>query len=320
MNLGNGWDLTPAQTRQLTTLAWLYDATDGTTNRYAALDPLTEHRGEDQVGTVFASLRRDGLVAEPVTIEESPAPVRSSLTEAGATTVEELRCRRADPATRRPAARDALLRWLYERTVAGEPTPALSSFHLWGHAAFLGDRFTKPEIDEASRWLKERGYLRGPGSWGGGVLRPTITAAGERLVEQHGSVNEPDTPGSIQNVTYNVTDSHGVNVAHASPGAQQTATVTITSDQRRRVTDVADYLDYLRHAPADLPGELVDRDADLADLAVRLRTEARKAVAHRGTLGRLLDSARELALLAASVPFGAGLLALVDQARKAIGL
>jgi hypothetical protein len=76
--------------------------------------------------------------------------------------------RRADPAARRVAARDALLRWAYKRAADGQPVAA-SGFSLSRYARFLstrGDLFSYTEITSAVDWLARHGYLHAAGIGG----------------------------------------------------------------------------------------------------------------------------------------------------------
>ncbi|MGI9091874.1 MAG: hypothetical protein ACR2FF_00185 [Mycobacteriales bacterium] len=145
---------------------------------------------------------------------------------------------------------------------------------------------------------------------------PDVTAAGEQLVEQRRSVNDPTSAGSIHHVTYTITDSQAVNVAHGSPDTQQTATITITGGQEQQILVVADYLE--QAAPQlGLPTEEAAR---IPRLVEELRAAAQEPAADRGTVRQLIDTARQLGIAAGGVPLGAGLLALIDQAAKALGL
>lgn len=316
MDLGRGWDLTDTQARQLRVLEWLYDAAGGGAGCYVDIQPLVEQDGDAPVGAAFTQLRREDLVDEPVTVDELAAPVQSALTSAGVEVVEQARRRRGDPAARRPAARDALLRWLYDCNDQGNPSPVLNGFTESRYASFYGDPFTLQEIEAASEWLTEQGYLSGTGSWGHGIPCPTITAAGEQLVEQGRSVNDPTSAGSIHHVTYTITDSQAINIAHGSPHTQQTATITITDEQQQQILAVADYLE--QAAPQlGLPTQEAARIPRLVD---ELRTAAQEPAADRGRLRQLIDTARQLGIAAGGVPLGAGLLALIDQTAKALGL
>ena len=44
------------------------------------------------------------------------------------------------------------------------------------------------EVDAATNYLKEKGFIDGQGIWGRGILRPVITSHGERKAEEGTSV------------------------------------------------------------------------------------------------------------------------------------
>jgi hypothetical protein len=325
VDFGNGWNLTQDQWRQLQLIDWLYDSADGQPDRYVTIDraraacPFSgDPNPAESLDRTFGCLYRERLVHFVLSrTAEGDVPVRAALTRAGADVVQQMRRRRADPAARRPAARDALLRWLYERAAAGEHVPYLHNFWESGYARFLstrGDFFAIAEIDDASRWLRDEGYISGPEAAGGGIVRPRIEAKGERLVENDRSASEDRTAAGGTNIT--VTGSTGVSVATNSPGATQTVTVALTGEMRRQILTVADYLDQTA-AQLGAPAEELAR---VPELIAELRIVAGGPAADRGKLRQLLDTARQLAIGAAGAPLGAGLEALVHQAARALGL
>jgi hypothetical protein len=131
-------------------------------------------------------------------------------------------------------------------------------------------------------------------------------------------VNTPDQPTGPQ-VTYNIRDSHGVNVAHDSPAARQVAVVQTTANQRKALESLADHITQLaqNHAILSIPPEFA---AGGPALTQDLRAAAEARVADRNWLRQLLDNARELALLTSAVPLGAGLFATVEQVARALGI
>ena len=126
----------------------------------------------------------------------------------------------------------------------------LSLEGLAGYGMSYGLAFTQQELDDAAAWLKDQGYLRGQGTWNGGIPRPGISPAGEQIVESGRSVNDVQSASAsasaadVPTVSINVQDPSGVNTAANSPGSTQSA--TLTKDQRQQVVTVADALDAMR--------------------------------------------------------------------------
>lgn len=321
MDLGDGWDLAPEQQCQLHVLDWLYDRTGGRADEAVAVDPadIAAPAGCSRpvpLQDTFGQLYRDRLVWY-VLPHDGPSNIRyrAMLTETGVQVMRQIRQRRGDPAARRVAARDAILRWAYERAAAGEQ-PAASCFVLSRYARFLstcGDMFSYTEITSAVDWLARNGYLHAAPAGGDTVV--AVTGKGEHTVENNRSTrDEPPAQPAATSIT--ITGSRNVNVAASSPGASQVITDTVTEETRQLLTDLADYLQ--QHAtqlvvPADSPRRT-------AQIVVDLRSAAAEPVPDRGRIRKVLDTVRQIGIGAASVPAGAGLLDLVEKAAHALGL
>ena len=322
MDLGDGWDLAPEQQCQLHVLDWLYDRADGRADKAVAVDPaaITAPAGCGRpvsLQDTFGQLYRDRLVWY-VLRHDGPRgmPGKAMLTENGVQEIRQIRQRRADPAARRVAARDALLRWAYERAAAGEQPVAVTGFVLSGHARFLstrGDLFSHAEITSAVAWLGKRGYLH-PASTGADATL-AITEKGEHTVEANRSTRD-DLPAQPAATSVTITGSRNVNVAAHSPGASQAITDAVTEETRQRLTDLADYLQ--RHA-AQLP-VFVDGPRRAAQVVVDLRAVAAEPAPDPSKVWKILDTVRQIGIAAAGVPVGAGLLDLVEKAVHALGL
>lgn len=321
MDLGGGWDLAPEQQYQLHVLDWLYDRAGGRADETVAVDPadITAPAGCGRpvpVQDTFGQLYRDQLVWY-VLRHDRPAgmPGRAMLTETGVQVMRQIRQRRGDPAARRVAARDAILRWAYERAAAGEQ-PAASCFVLSRYARFLstrGDMFSYAEITSAVDWLARNGYLHAAPAGGDTVV--AVTDKGEHTVENNRSTRD-NPPAQPAATSIAITGSHNVNIAAGSPGASQAITATVTEETRQLLTDLADYLQ--QHAaqlaaPADSPRRT-------AQIVVDLHSAAAELAPDPGRIRKVLDTVRQIGIGAASVPAGAGLLDLVEKAAHALGL
>ena len=122
---------------------------------------------------------------EGLAVTESGLSPEISLqtTAAGQALVQTRNERRGNRKLRPAAARDALLDWCYQ---VGE-VANIGNFPSAVQAHFEGDPFTEDEISQASRDLNERGFITGTGSMGGGIARPSLTAAGRSVVEDYDS-------------------------------------------------------------------------------------------------------------------------------------
>ncbi len=238
------------------------------------------------------------------------------LTETGVQVMRQIRQRRGDPAARRVTARDALLRWAYERAADGEQPVTASGFVLSRYARFLstrGDLFSYAEITSAVDWLARHGYLHAATTGGDTIV--AITEKGEHTVETSRSTRD-DPPVQPAATSITITCSRNVNVAAHSPSASQAITGIVTEETRQLLTDLADYLQ--QHA-AQLAVS-ADDPRRTAQIVVGLRGAAAEPAPDPGTVRKVLDTVRQIGIGAASVPAGVGLLDLVEKAAHALGL
>lgn len=186
--------------------------------------------------------------------------------------------------------RDAVLKWLYLKAmVDGSRHPVLSADDIAKTVDWQADPLTEPEVAAASDWLKEEGYLSGGGTFGHGVIRPSITPRGEALADAGKSVRDGNTPADPQGTT-TINISNTNNVAVSSPGTTQTYSV---SEQKERALLVADALELA----ADGPSESV---AEAHRIAAEIKQEVTQPEPSIGRLRKLLMSA----LTAGSVALG----------------
>lgn len=303
-------------------LDWLYDQADGRADESVAVDPaaIAVRAGCGRpmpLQDTFGQLYRDRLAWYVLRHDGPPGmPERAMLTDNGVQEMRQIRQRRADPAARRVAARDALLRWAYDHAAAGEQPVAASGFALSGYARFLstrGDLFSYAEITSAVAWLGKRGYLHAASTEAGTIL--AITEKGEHMVETNRSTRD-DPPAEPAATSVTITGSHNVNVAAHSPGASQAITGTVTEETRQRLAELADYLQ--QHA-AQLAVS-ADGPSRTAEVVVDLRGVAAESAPDPSRVRKILDNARQIGIGAASVPLGTGLLDLVEKTAHALGL
>jgi hypothetical protein len=269
------------------------------------------------VKDTFGRLYRDQLVWYVLPHDGPPGMrYRAMLIETGVQVMRQIRQRRADPAARRVAARDALLRWAYERDADGEQPVTASAFTLSRYARFLstrGDLFSYTEITSAVDWLARHGYLHAAGI--GGDMIVTIMEKGEHTVETGRSTRD-DSPVQPAATSITITGSRNVNVAAHSPGASQAITGTVNEEAQQLLADLADYL---QQYAAQLAGAS-DVPRRTAQIVVDLRGAAAEPAPDPGRVRRILGTVRQIGIGAAGVPAGAGLLDLVEKAAHALCL
>jgi DNA invertase Pin-like site-specific DNA recombinase len=146
----------------------------------------------------------------------------------------------SSPIDRVWSIRDAVLKWLYLKAmVDGNRHPVLQAVDIAKTVGWQGDPLSEQEVAEASDWLLDERYLSGSSTMGHGVPRPSITPRGEALADAAKSVRGGNKPADPQGTT-TIHISNSTNVAIASPGANQTYTVT---EQAKRAVAVADALE-----------------------------------------------------------------------------
>lgn len=177
--------------------------------------------------------------------------------------------------------RDAVLKWLYlGAMVDGNRHPVLSAEDIARAVDWQGDSLTQAEVAAASDWLKDEGYLSGGGSFGHGVVRPSITPRGEALADAGRSVRGGNAPADPQGTT-TIHISNSTNVAVASPGATQ---LYSTNEQIERALAVADALGLAAEGSSDSV-------AEARRIAAEIKQEVAQPQPHAGRLKQLLMSA-----------------------------
>ncbi|MEV6340282.1 caspase family protein [Nocardia vinacea] len=153
-------------------------------------NPSARHRLEDGTALFIevTEVGELGRSAEAVKVHEE------LITGNGDDSTSALRERVASAVDRTWSVRDAVLQWLYLETMQGTRMPTLNASDVGMSVGWAGAPFTDAEVNDASLWLRERGLLDGQGVWGGGIVRPRITPAGEQIADPGKSVRGGDGP------------------------------------------------------------------------------------------------------------------------------
>lgn len=234
MDLGNGWGLNETLLRKLRLLEYFSDNSRGST-----IPPLPEWAREpgskehaDAISDLedFASrgwLRNFG--------QDYGGGANAQVVGPGYAFVEEIREQRQNRTLRAKAARDALLHWLREVKFDSDQAPELYAVLDTKFGRFFDEPFTQREIDAASAYLYDQGYIIGPTvDESEAILRPSIQARGIEAVDSNLSVSDRHTipTPSIITTTTNITGNSNV-VQAGSPGGSQH--VTLTTEQSAEV-------------------------------------------------------------------------------------
>jgi hypothetical protein len=146
--------------------------------------------------------------------------------------------------------RDAVLKWLYLKSMVD------------GH---------------------RQGYISGPGAWGGGVVRPSISPKGEALADAGRSVRGGDSHAEPQGAAA-IRISNSANIAIHSPAAQQSFSVSM---QLEKIATVAAALE----RAAQLPNVSPETAGEAERTAAEIRAEVSRFEPDHSKLKHLLFSA-----------------------------
>lgn len=109
-----------------------------------------------------------------------------------------------------------------------------------------GSPFTEQEIRGGMAYLQERGLIKGVRGPDGQLLMPSLSADGRDCVDHFGSDIQAwrlsPGPGMVTHNRTTFNNSPGAQSMTGSPGAQQTATVTISADNRHQLLQIADQI------------------------------------------------------------------------------
>jgi hypothetical protein len=210
------------------------------------------------------------------------------------------------------AVRDAVLRWLYISAAQGNRQPTLNLEAIQEVSGWAAEPLELHEVDAATNFLKEEGYIDGQGAWGRGIFRPVITSYGERKAEEGSSVRPgPPRPANPTGHTYNTVNNYGT--GNFNVGGQVDSQQQIWSQVNvEPIVKVADALDQL----AELQSEGADRAQQLAN---ELRNEVEKEEPATNKLKTLLASVIGAVTVAAGTEIGEQVTQLAVSAIQSLG-
>ncbi|CAB4922465.1 unannotated protein [freshwater metagenome] len=239
-------------------------------------------------------------------LEETPQRLGGGLmlrlAPAGADQVRWYRDQRDDHAAKERNCERALLAWLYEQRGEGIDSPVAHTFLEDWRATFWGEPFTTRDVDRATKYLRDLGFLQGEASWGGGVMRPTITSAGVSYV-RGGMKDQELSSGAIYNIHV------GSNSGQLQAGDGQ---FTQTQAQGLHAQELREMFQAMREAVFQVSE---DDDRDALELQVRdLEEEVTKPTPDPALIEQRISRLRRLAEKIGSP----ALTAAISEATKAV--
>ncbi|MEV0568020.1 hypothetical protein [Dactylosporangium sp. NPDC050588] len=222
--------MTGFEALQRQALDWIYTKSQGRSDVSVGLTEFMTETGTD-LGTamgIVSYCASQGLI-QNVSGMGNPA---ARLTGHGIREVQQRRARASDPVLRVRAARNALLRWLYEQHLTSVNMAFVSKFTESAYAQHEGSPFTLAEIGRAAAYLVEKDLIKGVSAYGAtGPIRANITPLGMDCIENGENVSDFVGNRGGSNPTFNVSvgtiNSSGALVMSGTNFTQQ---VTVGTD------------------------------------------------------------------------------------------
>jgi hypothetical protein len=283
-------------------LEWIYGRAGGSQAKSIPLRDFVAEAGlEYDAGyALVRDLRVRGLVEDQSAMGDPCA----SLTPAGLRFVQQFRKQRQDPIRRAVAARNGLLRYLYEQDLRGVHMPITGGILETEHGSFMGDEFTPTEIDRAAEYLYAKGLIKGiRAAQARGPIRARITSNGQDCMEQRGG----DVGEYLQSAHGTSITTH-IGTLHSS-GALAVGSTNV--NQTVNINDVPAIIDMIGvllealprlglppHGEAAVRAELIEVRDELETVEPRrdrIRGALTRAAAYLGDAGKLINAGEGVA-------------------------
>ncbi|WP_427117267.1 hypothetical protein [Pseudarthrobacter scleromae] len=89
----------------------------------------------------------------------------------------------------------------------------------------MGDSYSEAEVDAATNWCRDEGYIEGTAAFGAGVVRPKITNKGLAFIEGGDGASSASTSRQGGDI-YNISNNGAFNWAQNSSNVTQSNTLT----------------------------------------------------------------------------------------------
>ncbi|MEU1731656.1 hypothetical protein [Streptosporangium sp. NPDC020145] len=263
---------------------WIYDHSDRAPLGDVDFQEFSDEHGLDvkESFTLLRQCKERGLVDNRHSTMGTPI---ANLTGYGREWVKQRKERRSDRVLRIAAARNGLLRWLWERKQDGAYMPIVDDVLKSPESMFEGERLTLPEIDRAAASLRAKGLISGVMvNERFGPVRAETTDSGDRCVEQcEGNVSEYEQRHLAGHTTYNIGgDNKGIIAPHG-----QNIQMNATFVEASKAAEIVKYVEQYRQA-APVLNLSPEASTELAQLTDELEQEANGPAPDAGRLrGRL---------------------------------
>lgn len=219
------------------------------------------------------------------------------LTGEGSATARKVAAASNNGGKRRSAIRNGIVDWL---SSVGEPS-AISDFLNNSRASFFGEPYTPDEMSAAATYLADKGIVKGIGSWGGELLRPSLTSEGLDCADSYACdvqayLNRSQGLGGNTHVT--VTGSTAVNIAAHSQHVNQS--VGISQDN---INDIENVVRSFQQARELLQLD-ADQDAELTQVTKEITAEIASPAPDAGKLKGWLQALHSIGVNAAGGAIG----------------
>lgn len=315
MNDNRGWSNHPNVTLVHRVVTWLAEYQSKSPGQIPSVGDVAEalQANADEVSLVVDGLTSEGQALDGKTYDTGGSG--AFLTPAGLAVASDWMTRRASTKNRRRACRDAALDFLY----ANDRNRNLdaSDFLADQRSYFWGERFLTDDWQEALTYLANEKLVTGMLVGGQRrFVRPKILHRGQVCVENYDgdvvAISSPaSAPSSVTNTT--IANSPGAQWMSGSPGAQQTATVTISEGNRQQLLQIADQIaEQIKGLPV---GVVPAATAGVEEL----RQVAKDNQADKGRVKALLANFALSVTTAAGTDAGQKILGLIGQAAQSLG-
>ena len=244
------------------------------------------------------------------------------ITATGIQAIQQLWAERADPKVRSGMLRTAMLLWLDQQEERDDAPSSWDPF-VDAEPAPEDDGYSKRQILHAAEYLYEHGLVQAisVNEFADGWVRPTLTVAGRTCVTDFGGdVSEYLSRGQTRPIVTN--RSTTTNTVHISDnhGNLSVAGEHITQNMTNAGFDVAQILELAGgvHQIAPVLKLEADDERQLIETADELHAEADSDKPDRGRLRQLIDKIYEGLKKAAPTVGQKAVLALADEAIRAL--
>jgi len=300
------------ETATLDLLEWIYD--HGAGNEFMSVHAFvaTKDLPDTAARMLATDLRARGLITAALAWGRDDA----MLTPAGTRYVQQVRQQREDPVYRIPVLRKQMLLWLFSVTRNTNKVSDWSGFLSSQYASFLGDRFTKSEMDDEVAYLVSRGFITTSTRVNeevNGWFYPKLTADGRDCITEYGGSVSDFLRSRNGGATYHFSDNSGAISVNSSHVTQTVSHGVDTAAVLKFAEAAAQMLPVLDGIPHDEQGQM-------RECAAEIQAEAAQEEPNISRLRELFNALYRGVMKASSTVATDMLVQLGHDASKALGI